>query len=1042
MESYSTQTTTPGSSSSTDDRQSQALRASVLDVALQLGFGTSSGIDRWLDGGDSADDPGTMSSPTLTYDKSATSASEESWTPDSQHAVPNFSHTNKSQWSPYTPRTPYTDFSLASNTLAVETHHHHTDESQLRSFSRQAGDITLVDPDTLPRPDKAPKKLKKKRGDGFESEGYVSDSAGFVKRKDKDATGEVDKKKSEELEKKRLKEEKKDAKVRAKEEKKRAKKDKDAPGPSTFPAGGYETDNASYGYLSSNEPVKKSKPKKKSKGDGDKARDATTDVEDGYQSAPAAVKKRPTFLKLRSGKSKSDLQKEAAAAAPRSPSPPPVPAIRPLPIASRFATTLDGGGSRSETPMGSIASSSMDTASVSTAMPPPPMDASSASGSVASHEANRVNSRNNNTVRFMGELVSADSITAEDFALFARAASPPPNLARPSGSSSSTIASRAQSPPVLRIPPAAVQQASPIYQTSNSAGAGPSRSASALSGINGSGQTRSARAMSPYSSSPRDPLPPSSPARALSPAAISLPRSRGPSPLPTGLVAPETFHGGRSPSPNPHLLHTSSPSPRPSSPGQLRQLIVPSYDYVVPSPTPSSTVSSRFGDMPPPSPAPGSPLPRTPRSGQDDDESGSTSARTSAVYGRPVSPFGAGPRGRASPFPTRPVAQVPRSKSPNNGPPPPRASSRQGARSPAPSSIARYHQLGQPRGQSDDFDSQPMRQRANHSVSPSITATSEQGHSLMKKPSGRRRSDSDVALNRFTATSAAPPINIEQPSDGEEGDDGADFESLFDRYAYDEKSAYGGMEDDEDELDNRARPNEPAVRARGSLDLAENIRRLSAMPPPSQSQSPFQTSPTPSASSPTPVYPAPGSTTPVSTLSRKNTLTRAKPPPQHVPTDSILLDGDDDDDDDKSIYPDDGRRTMYEEEHSPPRRPSVDKGTEDAAEMPRASFIDRDKSQRLRRALVDRVEMQYAYEKLGAKESSSGEFNAPSKSGPLPSTVAVVEPPTKRQPSSRSQPSPTPSGLSARAVRSPPPRQKTPVSSRARVQEAVKPGWF
>lgn len=63
MESYSTQTTTPGSSSSTDDRQSQALRASVLDVALQLGFGTSSGIDRWLDGGDSADDPGVSSKP-------------------------------------------------------------------------------------------------------------------------------------------------------------------------------------------------------------------------------------------------------------------------------------------------------------------------------------------------------------------------------------------------------------------------------------------------------------------------------------------------------------------------------------------------------------------------------------------------------------------------------------------------------------------------------------------------------------------------------------------------------------------------------------------------------------------------------------------------------------------------------------------------------------------------------------------------------------------------------------------------------------------
>jgi hypothetical protein len=360
-------------------RHSDALRASVLDAALQLGLGTN-GVARWLDG---QPDPGTPSSPTLTLDRSATSASEESWPTSSRQTSPTIERTGKEYQSSY------------SSPLLVEDRSYGTTQK-----------ITIVDPDTLPRHDRGTKKLRKRRGDGYESDsGYVSDS-GKKKKKDKALAA------LEELEKKRLKEEKREAKLRAKDEKKEAKKAKEEPG--------YETDSKESRF-------KRSKSKKVGRNH------EGYETDDGYQSSASAIKKRPKFLRL-GGRSKQDKEDTHP-----SPDPPSL-ATFPLPIAERFATTL-GGGSRSGTPTIPTASSSLDltsvadTASIVTIRP----SASSESPSSTPIPSNV------NLVDKVGSSAAYNSPS--------RTHSPAPGYSRPP--LPSTFGSRSQSPvpspPILRI---------------------------------------------------------------------------------------------------------------------------------------------------------------------------------------------------------------------------------------------------------------------------------------------------------------------------------------------------------------------------------------------------------------------------------------------------------------------------------------------------------------------------------------------------------------------------------------------------------------
>ncbi|KAJ6468418.1 hypothetical protein C8R45DRAFT_470424 [Mycena sanguinolenta] len=284
------------------NRDSNALRASVLDVALALGLGTNDGVAKWMF-------------------NNAVEEEEEDDEEDSSKAP--LSATSD-EYGNYSYSTPATSTSSHSETQPAPL--------QVR-FPVQP--VTLIStPAPFPEPPSGGNKLRKpRRPDGYESDGgYVSDGGkkGRVRTKSKTAKDAPPSMPiSEPMELVKL----------SKEEKKRRKKE------AKFSQDhGAETDvEDAVASKSKSKPPKAKKKEKKS----------STDAGGGYETDDGYVSSKP-----KSGRSRFfSIRKKSADNATEAPAPEPVPELPKmpefdLPIASRFATTFEGEApSRSATPL-------------------------------------------------------------------------------------------------------------------------------------------------------------------------------------------------------------------------------------------------------------------------------------------------------------------------------------------------------------------------------------------------------------------------------------------------------------------------------------------------------------------------------------------------------------------------------------------------------------------------------------------------------------------------------------------------------------------
>ncbi|KAG6861056.1 hypothetical protein C0995_004557 [Termitomyces sp. Mi166 len=284
------------SSATSYNRESNALRASVLDAALELGIGHNSTVLNWM------------------FNNSLTEEDEEEpRSPLLTHESPETSEESSFGRSPLTPSPTYAQPSfqpIPAKLFPVENRiqfDKYVDQKPDQPVA--GGGITFSDPPVPSHPTTPSRgKLRKKRADGYESDGgYMSDGGKKKKEREKEA-------------KERAKEEKQQEKREKEEERKRkksmkVKKGEDKDGHGT----GYDTDGAS----------------KKSKG---KAGDGGYETDSGYLSSTSTKgKSKGRFFGLKSKQPKVELRWEEV---------PPMPAVEKepvvLPIASKFATTIDG----------------------------------------------------------------------------------------------------------------------------------------------------------------------------------------------------------------------------------------------------------------------------------------------------------------------------------------------------------------------------------------------------------------------------------------------------------------------------------------------------------------------------------------------------------------------------------------------------------------------------------------------------------------------------------------------------------------------------
>ncbi|KAH9475032.1 hypothetical protein JR316_0012134 [Psilocybe cubensis] len=321
----------PAGSSQPNARESNALRASVLDAALELGIGSNSLVTDWMFNNPLAEEDEEedhTSSPSLTYGSSATSeeSSSSALTPSSSTSSSKFSGAGAP--SNYAKPAPRLDGMLRINESESESASPSTgfDSSFASSNTMAFPDIPVPPQPVIP----APRKLKKKhRGDGYESDGgYISEAAGKKEKKKVDAIAFPSMETPKEA-KKRAKEAKKEIPEGGERKKKKSlisavkssKKSESKDGEK-----GYDTDGG--GILSSG---KKGKDKKS------KSKVPSEDITGGYETDGAVKKSKTRFFKLSNKASRPDLRTEAVPAMPM----PPIPKeVVPLPIAERFATTL------------------------------------------------------------------------------------------------------------------------------------------------------------------------------------------------------------------------------------------------------------------------------------------------------------------------------------------------------------------------------------------------------------------------------------------------------------------------------------------------------------------------------------------------------------------------------------------------------------------------------------------------------------------------------------------------------------------------------
>lgn len=651
-----------------------------------------------------------LRSPTLTLDFAT---SEESQPSSTQHPVTPVFASNR--YSPTAPQMYNSDMSAVDPPAQLSFHSTKSSSADVAHKAPIFDTVTFPDIPIPPRPvtPSGRAKLKKKRSDGYESDGgYVSDAG---KKKDKKNTSKNNAGVDVELDKK---ERAKEAKIRAKEEKLREKREKEeerkkkksfllaskaSRKPDDDRLTGYETDGGSV-FGKSLSKAKSKKVKSKTWGDtGD-------ETDSGYRSSASTAPKRSKsrFFKLGTKQPKPDIPVEDLM-------PPPVAVSEPmsLPIAQRFATTLLPNGSDRKIDPGSLlisnttsASSVIPSLSVSTSLitftspsastsptvdrpaststipsafphsrssaSSPPVSMRNVSsidrGSYDSGESGSSSSSNpkrrgihfgNRDSANGGRTESFSTITTTSETLFPASTSP-----------SHTVSKY----PTIFIPPVYPASTSDNLTTVVGPRVGSLRPSASLSTLSPfvSPQQRS----NPSSHNPSPIVSPSqefpSPTAPLRLAQIRPrnPPTNGFGPRPTA----SPTQNGLSPTYALASRNQEWPSAklrRSPTPSQLS--IIPSSEYIVPSPRatplPSPNVLAYY-DIPPPSPPPTGPLPSVPQAVSTDSVSrgrpqqrdhGPFKASITRDYSLPsrlqASPTGI-QRGKQTPFPVLPIAPV------------------------------------------------------------------------------------------------------------------------------------------------------------------------------------------------------------------------------------------------------------------------------------------------------------------------------------------------------------------------------------------------
>ncbi|TFK68913.1 hypothetical protein BDN72DRAFT_897732 [Pluteus cervinus] len=316
-----------GPPANTPNRASNALRASVLDVALQLGIGDNNMVTNWMFNNTLDEEEEPQNVPYLT--RSPNTSEESSTSTSTSPYTPALSYLNFHSPPPKQPENPYSterELTAFKDLLDSSGFAPSVPTSGPIHPGPAAGHAAITFPETLPRP-VTPKKLRKKRtgGDSYDSDaGYVSETG---KKKDSSAGGEP-KDKEERKRKKSLA-----AITKAAVAATSSKKDKDTP------AAGYETD-----ATPSKASKSKDKKKKKSKTDPE---GAGYETDAGYISSVQTPSKAKRFFRLGSKASKPDLRPEVGDERPFGGPITTEPLSLP-PIAGLFATTL---GSRAPSPL-------------------------------------------------------------------------------------------------------------------------------------------------------------------------------------------------------------------------------------------------------------------------------------------------------------------------------------------------------------------------------------------------------------------------------------------------------------------------------------------------------------------------------------------------------------------------------------------------------------------------------------------------------------------------------------------------------------------
>ncbi|KAI0295059.1 hypothetical protein B0F90DRAFT_1919505 [Multifurca ochricompacta] len=515
-------------------RDSNALRASVLDAALQLGIGTSRAVENLLFNSVLEEEDESITTPSLTSASAATSD-------ESSPSVP-----------PWTGIPPQFIFSAPKSASVVPTSAFEVHVSRAPSEDSHAPSLSHAH---------LPRKLRKARKDGYESDGgYLSDSSKKKKGKDQKKNGTL----------------------------------------SLSQGVNYQSDG---GYLS--EGAKKGLDKKKKQKDkkGDKKSHIASedgDISDGGYLSESSAKRKKSFFRLGSRSLSTSRRTSVVNVAP----PPPVPALPtpPLPIAERFARSPMVSF---DLPNGNLPNGS---APFQTAHPsvPPPVDGSMAFMSSLSEKNLSPPPPWADTIRPPSVDASVEnstsSTTSHEWADFPRTQSHESD-----GRAQSSIPSER----VPASPPAAPRpqgvRFTPSTRFSPSDATFPISPSQPTVSVPSQKQSPRRNTSPPIASTLN-----SSPTSALVPPPVP-PISRTASPLsgPSSARANPSRNPGSRVIPSPLLLTPSaSHFTRGTSPAASEFSIISSSEFIVPSPRP------RFwDDLPPPSPPPVGPLPDVPSQG-------------------------------------------------------------------------------------------------------------------------------------------------------------------------------------------------------------------------------------------------------------------------------------------------------------------------------------------------------------------------------------------------------------------------------------------